>query len=86
MNEFKQAPLPVAQSLQEEGCKTSSLLNKECFDIHWQYLNSLYIKRDFSAYPPTQIQANLQILHIISQHNFVPSKGVFVDCFTVLQS
>jgi len=42
MNEFKQSPLLVAHNLQEEGCKTSCLLNKERFDIHWQYLNSSY--------------------------------------------
>ena len=51
MNEFKQSPLLVAHNLQEEGCKTSSLLNKERFDIHLQYLNSPYKSGGFSAYP-----------------------------------
>jgi hypothetical protein len=65
MNEFKQFPLLVAHNLQEEGCKTSSLLSKDCFDIHLQYLNSPYKKRVFFRISHTKTQANLQILHII---------------------
>jgi len=67
MNELKQSPL------QEEGCKTSSLLNKERFDIHWQYLNSSY-KSGIFRISHREIQTNLKIPRLISQQNFVPSK------------